>query len=491
MRNMVAALFIALFACNGITASAQAQKIDWSDWSRCQNKNNRYGYSAAVPACTRVLGWRRLSNRRRALAYQWRGYAHTQMRRNKVAISDYNSSLKYNPALSETLPLRASAYARMRKFKLAAADYRSALKRNRRSFSAHNGLCYVLTLVNQSSEALEHCNQAVRIRPRSATARYNRGDARFDQKKIKNAFADYAAAKRLAPKDEELYNRVGNAYASLKQYKKAIKEYDKAIALKPSYHHPWRNRGNAYFNLKQYSEAIRSYDEAIQVYPSWAPPYFSRANAYYNLKQYERAIEDYNRTISRDPDIINAYRYRAQAYKSLGKIEKAIDSLSAAIKFKSLDDELFYARGLLYLGQKRYDEAIADFDKAIALDQDDSHNHASRSVALFGAKRDAEAVAAVKRAMALAGSKASLRANVLNSVAWELYEIGLSKKGLPYAEKAIELAPEAANILDTRGHIYRVLGRKADAARDFRKALKIRPGIQSSRDGLAKMGLAP
>ncbi len=64
-------------------------------------------------------------------------------------------------------------------------------------------------------------------------------------------------------------------------------------------------------------------------------------------------------------------------------------------------------------------------------------------------------------------------------------------KGLPDANRSLRLNPKNASALDTRGHIFRVLGRRAEAIRDFRAALKLKPGMKSARDGLGKLGVKP
>ncbi len=48
-----------------------------------------------------------------------------------------------------------------------------------------------------------------------------------------------------------------------------------------------------------------------------------------------------------------------------------------------------------------------------------------------------------------------------------------------------------AATLDTRGSIFEALGRREEAIADFRRALSKAPNLQSSKDGLKRLGAEP
>ncbi|GAG93050.1 unnamed protein product [marine sediment metagenome] len=59
---------------------------------------------------------------------------------------------------------------------------------------------------------------------------------------------------------------------------------------------------------------------------------------------------------------------------------------------------------------------------------------------------------------------------------------------MPDAEKSLELRPNDAHALDTRGSIFEALGRREEAIADFRQALAKNPSIQNSKDALKRLG---
>ena len=75
--------------------------------------------------------------------------------------------------------------------------------------------------------------------------------------------------------------------------------------------------------------------------------------------------------------------------------------------------------------------------------------------------------------------------------AWVDFKAGRAAEGLADAEASLKLKPNAAQALDTRGHILEALGRREEAIADFRRALAIEPRLSGSRDGLKRLGATP
>jgi tetratricopeptide (TPR) repeat protein len=67
--------------------------------------------------------------------------------------------------------------------------------------------------------------------------------------------------------------------------------------------------------------------------------------------------------------------------------------------------------------------------------------------------------------------------------------VGKAADGLPDVERTLELNPNNADALDTRGHTLEIPGRREEASADFRRALSINPSIQKGRDALKRLGI--
>jgi regulator of sirC expression with transglutaminase-like and TPR domain len=68
---------------------------------------------------------------------------------------------------------------------------------------------------------------------------------------------------------------------------------------------------------------------------------------------------------------------------------------------------------------------------------------------------------------------------------------GKAAQGLPDAERALELTPNAPLALETRGQIFESLGKREEAIADFRRALSRAPSLTEARAGLKRLGAEP
>lgn len=91
-----------------------------------------------------------------------------------------------------------------------------------------------------------------------------------------------------------------------------------------------------------------------------------------------------------------------------------------------------------------------------------------------------------------------------NALGWADFKTDQLEKGLTAVNRALELDPKFAEAYDTRAHIYWAMARNpellipekvselgayaANALKDYRKALELKPDLQESIRGLAEMG---
>jgi tetratricopeptide (TPR) repeat protein len=78
-----------------------------------------------------------------------------------------------------------------------------------------------------------------------------------------------------------------------------------------------------------------------------------------------------------------------------------------------------------------------------------------------------------------------------NGRAWAYHLMGEDAQGLPDVMKSLEIEPKRAEALETRAEIYEKLGRRDEAIADYRASLVLDPTVRESKEGLARLGVAP
>jgi tetratricopeptide (TPR) repeat protein len=277
---------------------------------------------------------------------------------------------------------------------------------------------------------------------------------------------------------------------------KAIADIEAAIALKPDLAFAWWGRANFY----RYSKDIRKdpelrqriladYSKAIELAPESTEYLYDRALIHSGYEQdYARAIADHTRIIALKPDHTSAYLARANAYRNLGDYQRQIADLTELVRIKPNADA-YMNRGTAYLSLKDHDNAFADLTQARQLSP--GHPGPLSGLAAIHTARGEypQALAlhdeAIKRAPHLTW--------VYSGRARTYLRMGEYQKALADAERALTMIRHAS-AFNLRAEVYEAMGRRDDAAADFRAALALNHNPEAnaaSRAGLQRLGLEP
>jgi predicted O-linked N-acetylglucosamine transferase (SPINDLY family) len=183
-------------------------------------------------------------------------------------------------------------------------------------------------------EALESCDQAIRLKPDYAEAYGNRGSALQGLEQYRAAVESYDRAILLKPDHVGAHNNRASALIALEQYQAALESCDQAIRLKPDYAEAYTNRGGALFRLHHYQAALEGCEKAIILKPYLAEAHNNRGNALYELGQYRAAVESFDQAIRLKPDLAEAYKNRGYALYGLQQHQAALSNFEAALLLK-------------------------------------------------------------------------------------------------------------------------------------------------------------
>jgi protein O-mannosyl-transferase len=124
----------------------------------------------------------------------------------------------------------------------AISEFRAALDIRSRNTQTHYSLGAALIQSNLGNalarkqlwdEAVDHLQQAVRLRPDYADAYFNLGSVLFQQGRLNEAIAQWQKALEIRPRDAEAHRNVASARRKQGNVKEAISEYEQALNIVP------------------------------------------------------------------------------------------------------------------------------------------------------------------------------------------------------------------------------------------------------------------
>jgi lipoprotein NlpI len=212
------------------------------------NGVNRPSAESQIVACTALIEDQIEKPESLAIAFNNRGIARTSKGDYRLAIEDFDESIKLNSAFAKAFNNRGTAYAKLGNQDRAITDFSAAITlstgyvnaianraqsyEKKRDYvralsdldeaimlepslgSLRNERCWVRAITGAGEEALADCNEAIRLGPASAAKFDSRGFALLKLGRWQSAIADFDAALRLNPRlPGSLY---GRGFAHLK-----------------------------------------------------------------------------------------------------------------------------------------------------------------------------------------------------------------------------------------------------------------------------------
>lgn len=260
-----------------------------------------------------------------------------------------------------------------------------------------------------SEEQADLFRKALQIKPDFLEAHYNLGLIYANQKKMKEAAAEFEAVLKIEPKFDQgiqvllarAYEESGNTAAAIAALKKALLRDPKDLKLL---------RALAYlqFNSKEDSEAILTLGQIIAAEPEDASAHMDLALLMQRNNNFEKAIEHFLEVLRIDTKNYEAHYYLASVYIRQNQIDKAAVELEAANAIRPGDAELLERLGDLYAMGQRHAKAVVAYKEALAKASDRSALLAKYGFSLSSINRMEEAIGAIESAAKLDSKNSDL-----------------------------------------------------------------------------------
>lgn len=197
-------------------------------------------------------------------------------------------------------------------------------------------------------------------------------------------------------------------------------------------------------------EAARTHADAlIALQPSVSTGHFLRASVSAQQEDWKAAIGDYETAWSLGMAGYWLYFDMATAYDEAGQSNEALRFINAAIRIRPDHMDGYLNRSLIYDNLGLYNLSLKDTELVI--------------------------------------EKLPSYATAYNNKCWVLAKfMKRYEEALPFCERALELDPDDAEALHSRGYVFLELGQKQEAVADFRHAAELGNESDFVRDDLAR-----
>ena len=280
----------------------------------------------------------------------------------------------------------------------------------------HNNLASTLQEKGRIDEAIEHYQEAVRIKPKYARAHSNLGSVLHEQGQIDEAIKHYQEALRVKPDYVKVHNNLGMALQGQGQIDDAIKHYKEAVRIRPDYVEAHTNLGNALQEKGQINAAIKHYKKVVHIKPNFGEAHNNLGVALHRKGQIDAAIKHFEEALRLKPDLAEEHNNLGFALHRLGRLDDAI---------------------------RHYQEALR-----IKPDFVDAHNHLGNAL-----QEQNRLDAAIKHYLEALSIKPNL-ADTHNNLAIALYNLGDTKRAMDHFRKALQINP---NHIDANNNLQKVL----------------------------------
>ena len=266
---------------------------------------------------------------------------------------------------------------------------------------AHSNLGVVLFSLGRVPEAIEHYEQAVRLKPEYAVAHDNLGSALLRIGRGPEAIGQFQEAIRLKSDFEEAHHNLGTAFVSLGRWPEAIVQFEAALRLDPGNAETHNNFGNVLFRLGRVPEAVDHYREALRLDPGYVEAYNDLGNALSAEGKVTEAIACFETALRLNPGYAEGHYNFGNALVGAGRLADAVAQFRAAIQLRANYAAAHENLGNAVLRLDRVTEAIEQYEEALRLQPGNPVAHYNLGNAFLRLGRTPEAVAQFREALRL------------------------------------------------------------------------------------------
>ena len=220
--------------------------------------------------------------------------------------------------------------------------------------------------------------------------------------------------------------------------------------------------------------AVREYAQSVHFDGRSFSSHLRLGMGYAHKKIPAKAINELTFAARLNPKDLQPHYFLALLYSSLHDVPRATSEYELLLNGLSVKDprnaDLFVYLGKLYFAQGQEDKALTQFERVIALDPKNTGALYIVGSCYLDRHRRKEAVDLFKRCIA----QDPMEDGCLNSLSYIYAEDGVElDEALSLVNRALEIQPDYAAYLDTRGWVYYRKGMYVEALKEISRAAEL------------------
>ena len=240
-------------------------------------------YNDAMPALNKATS----ISRRYLLAYQEKVLVLIALDQsyNALKVSDSTLMIEGN-ALNYYL--QGLVTAKLNSNQKAEWAFNNAIKKDKKFIDAYIALADLQLNLNKPDDAMNNCNEALKINPNSRQALLVRSHVFLKKLDYRNAIDDISRVIVMNPNDDEMFFIRGSYYQQFSQHQNAINDFNKVLTLNPKNAEAYYQRAHSYEEISNFVAAIKDYESLVKISEN-------DAKAKQMLKQVQERLYELNR----------------------------------------------------------------------------------------------------------------------------------------------------------------------------------------------------
>ncbi len=279
----------------------------------------------------------------------------------------------------------------------------------------------------------------------------------------------------MAPDEVRIYRQMLDIYMDREDIKNSIRISKKLIELVPSDWIAQRRHGVLLLSDDRLDEADSLFASRIEFGDDNALNYFYRGVIAMQEERYHDAVPFLDSVTKKEPEFADGWLNLGMAYSQQEKYDSAIADYRLGLIYCTQPQDsirMTFALGAALERNGQFYDAVDTFKGLLEVDS----NHAAtlNYLGYMLADRGEQlkyALQLIERALEISPDNAAY----IDSYAWVQFKLGNYELALSELKKAVDLLNNDAVIYEHLGDVYNAMGNRAEAERNYRRALELSP----------------